>query len=163
MTQENLEIVEDRNNVFRDKKYEIFYYHDIKEDFETEYKAICEKYCRRIENFRNKIKQPTVFFRFVLNHEEVDYINANWEYAESLLKRFNQMNKIVYIYRNGLEGLTKEVKSFCSNTDKYVGDIDELRHLFDESEEFLSFCAGLLPVDLMGKTWILIMFKMHKE
>ena len=67
LTQENHEIVEDRDHVFRDKKYEFFYCHDIKEDFETEYKDICEKYCRRIEKFRNEIKQPTVFFRFVLN------------------------------------------------------------------------------------------------
>ena len=67
------------------------------------------------------------------------------------MKQFNQMNKIVYIYRNGLEGLTKEVKSFCSNTDKIVGDVYEMRHLFKKNEEFLIFCAELLPVDLVEK------------
>ena len=82
---------------------------------------------------------------------EVDYINANWHYAKQLLKSFNTKNRIIYLYRNGLNGVTEKVQSICLNIDCYIAKTYEMRHMFDNAEGLLDLCAGLLPIDLIHK------------
>lgn len=111
MKKEHLEIVEDNKKVFIDKKYGFYCNHDTKEDFDAEYDGIYKRYCRRANSFRTAIVHPTVFFRCIRNQEEIDYINANWDYAENLLKSYNPENRIIYLYHNGLKGVTGKVQS----------------------------------------------------
>lgn len=151
MKKENLEVQEDNKRIFKDKKYSFYYPHDVTEDFDTEYDDIYKKYCKRVDVFRKAIVHPTVFFRCIRDQEEVDYINAKWDYAEKLLKSFNTENRIIYLYRNGLEGVTEKVQSVCLNIDHYIGKTYEMRHMFDNAEGLLDLCAGLLPIDLIQK------------
>jgi len=151
MKKENLEIEKDNKRIFRDKKYGFYCNHDIKDDLDAEYNDIYKRYCRRVDAFRKAIVLPTVFFRCIRDQEEVGYINANWDYAEKLLKSFNTENRIIYLYHNGLKGVTDNVQSVCLNIDQYIGKTYEMRHLFGKSEELLDLCAGLLPIDLIQK------------
>jgi len=151
MKKENLEVEEENNRIFNDKKYGFRCPHDIRENFDAEYNDIYKRYCRRVDTFKKAIVQPTVFFRCIRNQEEVDYINEKWDYAEKLLKSFNTENRIIYLYRNGLEGVIEKVQSVCVNIDYYIGKTYEMRHMFDKSEELLNLCARLLPIDLIQK------------
>ena len=151
MKKENLEVEEDNKTIFNDKKYGFCCKHDVKEDFDAEYDDIYKRYCKRVNAFRKAIVQPTIFFRCIRDQEEVDYINANWDYAEKLLKSYNTENRIIYLYRNGLEGVTEKVQSINLNIDHYIGKTYEMRHMFDKADGLLDLCAGLLPIDLMQK------------
>lgn len=151
MKRENLETEKDNKKVFKDTKYGFYCNHDVKEDFGAEYGDIYQKYCRRVDTFRQSIVRPTVFFRCIRDQEEVDYINSKWDYAEKVLKTFNRENRVIYLYHNGLIGITEKVQSFCLGIDCYIGKTYEMRHLFEGSEELLDLCAGLLPRDLIQK------------
>lgn len=93
------------------------------------------------------IVHPTVFFRCIQDQEEVDYINAHWDYAEKLLRSF----RIIYFYCNGLEGVIEKVQSVCFNIDCYARNTYEMRHMFDKAEGVLDSCEGLLLIDLIQK------------
>jgi hypothetical protein len=104
-----------------------------------------------VERFRENIKQPTIFFRCIRDNEEIEYINHNWEYAEKLLKRFNEKNHIIYVYRSGLSNLTDRVQSYRLDINQYIGEIYEMRHMFDTSEELLNICTNLISFEKMQK------------
>jgi hypothetical protein len=149
MVKYNLEIVDGNNKVFRDIKYGFYCNHDVKEDFDSEYELIRNKYLRRVKRFRETIKQPTVFFRCIRDNEEVEYINYNWEYAENLLKRFNEKNHIIYVHHSGLCNLTDRVQSYRLGINQYIGKIYEMRHMFDTSDELLDICTCLISLEKM--------------
>jgi hypothetical protein len=149
MVKDNLEIQEDNDKVFKDTKYGFICNHDIQDNFENEYELIRNKYLRRVKKFRETIKQPTVFFRCIRDNEEVEYINHNWEYAEKLLKRFNEKNHIIYVYHSGLHNLTDRVQSYCLGINQYIGKTYEMRHMFDTSDELLNICTCLISIEKM--------------
>lgn len=132
---------------FYDRKYDILFPHDILKDFEREYEMIYQKYQRRYERFSQMIRKPTVFFRTVKDEDEVNYINKNWEWAEGLLKKYNSQNHIVYVCRRNLHSFTNDVHLYVLGNDEYTGEVYELRHLFDSSEELLEFCSTILTND----------------
>jgi hypothetical protein len=149
MVKENLKI-EDRDiRVFKDIKYGFRYPHDIKNDFDSEYELIRNKYLRRVKKFRETIKKPTVFFRCIRDNEEVEYINYNWEYAEKLLKGFNEKNHIIYVYHSGLSNLTNRVQSYRLGINQYIGKTYEMRHMFDTSDDLLNICTCLISIEKM--------------
>lgn len=149
MVKENLEIVDKDVKVFRDIKYGFHCNHDVQSSFEEEYSIIYERYMRRANTFMKMIKHPTVFFRCIRDDDEIKYINDNWEYIEKLLKSFNSNNQIVYVCHSGIKGLTDKVSVFELNIDRYIGKTYEMRHMFDNSEELLDYCASLLSIDQM--------------
>jgi hypothetical protein len=149
MVKDNLEIQEDNDKVFKDTKYGFICNHDIQDNFENEYELIRNKYLRRVKRFRETIKQPTVFFRCIRDNEEVEYINHNWEYAEKLLKRFNEKNHIIYVYHSGLHNLTDRVQSYCLGINQYIGKTYEMRHMFDTSDDLLNICTCLISIEKM--------------
>jgi hypothetical protein len=134
-----------------DTKYGFHYLHDVQENFEDEYEAICQKYLRRIVVFREAVTHPTVFFRCIWDQDEIEYINRNWEYAEALLKNFCAENRIIYVFQSGLQNLTDKVESYQLNIESYAGKTYPMRHLFDTSEELLDLCTRLTCADSMQR------------
>lgn len=144
MNYDNLELDKTNERVFIDKKYGFICNHDIKKDFEAEWKNIHQKYKRRVTRFLEMVKQPTCFFRCIRDEDEVAYVNAEWEHAQKLLQKYNPNNCIIYIYRKGLNGLTDQVQSFAlSGLD--VLETYEQRYMFETSLELTNFCSSLLP------------------
>lgn len=144
MKKENLEIVENKPTEFRDKKYNFYCNHDIKENFDIEYADIYDKYIKRAKRFIGSIKNPTCFFRAVRSEKEIEYIINNADYIESILKRYNSHNSIVYILLNNMSSLPNSLKWFRLMSDQYLRGIYEMRNMFHQSTELLQFCEALL-------------------
>lgn len=144
MKKENLEVIENKPNEFRDKKYNFLCNHDIKENFDKEYDAIYDKYIKRAKRFIESIKNPTCFFRAVRSEKEIEYIINHADYIERILKRYNSNNAIVYIVLNYMRSLPNNLKWFRLMTDEYIGKTYEMRNMFNESKELLQFCKTLL-------------------
>jgi len=70
LNMDNLEIVEEKPNEFKDIKYGLHYNHDVKNNFETEYEAIRQKYLHRIEVFLKASSEGVCFVRAVQDEEE---------------------------------------------------------------------------------------------
>ena len=154
MKKDNLEIVENSPKTFIDKKYKFIFRHDINENFEIEYSDIYAKYIKRTKRFIEKIKEPTCFFRTVSSEEEIRYIINHAEYIESILKRYNSRNSIVYILLNDMDSLPDNFTWFRLPLKQYVGRNFEMRTMFASSKELLHFCKDLLreeQVDLNRK------------
>ena len=147
MKKKNLEIIENKPTEFRDKKYNFYYNHDIKENFEIEYDDIYNKYMKRAQRFIENIKNPTCFFRAVKSEKEIEYIINNADYIESILKRYNSRNTIVYILLNDMKSLPNNFKWFRLTLDQYIGKSYEMRNMFDQSEALLQFCETLLKLE----------------
>lgn len=144
MKKENLEIIENKPTVFRDKKYNFYCNHDIKENFDKEYPDIYDKYIKRAKRFIESIKNPTCFFRAVRSEKEIEYIINNTEYIKSVLKRYNSNNSIVYILLTGMNSLPNDFKWFRLTLEQYIGRPYEMRSMFNQSMELLQFCETLL-------------------
>ncbi len=146
----NLDIIANGTE-FKDLKYGFHFIHDIKENFYEEIEAVREKYMRRINSFRSRISNPTVFFRCIQNQKEIDYINYNWMYADELVKKYNHQNEIIYVYKKDLKGLTNQVSSFSLDISDYIGKTYEMRHMFGYSKELCIFCNKLINPNQMKK------------
>lgn len=149
MNMENLEVDPQNEKAFKDLKYGFYCNHDVKNTFYKEYSDIKEKYRRRAVFFKKALVEPTVFFRTVRDQEEVEFINHNWKYARNLLKSFNSQNRIIYVIRTGLDGLTNEVDFYRLRVERYIGKTYEMRHMFDSCPELLELCTHLIDVKRM--------------
>jgi len=85
-----------------DTKYSFHLGHEIKVSFEEEYKSIYAKYMRRINRFREQIRQKTCFIRAVYNVDELRYIQENQQYINDIIKRSNEDNEIVYVINKNI-------------------------------------------------------------
>lgn len=144
MKKKNLEVVENKPTVFIDKKYNFYCNHDIKENFDIEYTDIYDKYMKRARRFIESIKNPTCFFRAVRSEKEIEYIVDNADYIESILKKYNSRNSIVYILLNGMNSLPNNFRWFRLALEQYGWNTYEIRNMFKQSEELLQFCETLL-------------------
>ncbi len=149
MNMDNLEVDSQNEKVFKDIKYGFCCNHDVKKTFDKEYSDIQKRYRRRADYFKKAVTKPTVFFRTVRDQEEVEYINHSWQYARGLLKTYNSQNRIIYIIRTGLEGLTNEVESYRLRAEQYIGRTYEMRHMFDSCPELIKLCTNLIDVQMM--------------
>lgn len=88
---------------FKDNVYQYYFMHDVVNDFESEFNSIYSKYERRIKRFMEAIHYKTCFFRAVKNDEEIAFIESNTDYINSIIKKYNVNNKIVYILLNNMK------------------------------------------------------------
>lgn len=144
MKRKNLEVVENKPTVFRDKKYNFYCNHDIKENFDIEYADIYDKYMKRARRFIESIKNPTCFFRAVRSEKEIEYIVDNADYIENILKKYNSRNSIVYILLNGMNSLPNNFRWFRLALEQYSWKTYDILNMFKQSEELLQFCETLL-------------------
>ena len=123
-----------------DRQYGFHMGHEIKVSFEDEYDSINAKYMRRIDYFREQIKQKTCFIRAVYNEEELTYIQEHAEYINSIIKRRNCENKIVFIVGNEIKNGRDLSEPFYRSKASYKERlITELRKLFDSNEDLIMF------------------------
>lgn len=151
MKEENL-VTDDVNaKRFRDIKNGLIYNHDVKSDFDIERKNIIKKYSRRVKRFQTARRKPTMFFRTVRSNEEVKWIIENTEYINRVIKQFNNQNSITYILLKEMNSLPDEMIWFRLNVAKYSGTVYEMRNLFNQSGELISYCESLLSTDKVTK------------
>ena len=126
---------------FTYSKYCLTYPHDIRTSLANDYEEIKEKYQRRIRKFRNAIEKPTCFFRIVKDNVETSWINENMDYIESIIKRMNRKNEIIFLIGPDIE-LPKCGSSFHVNLDE---------SMFDSPPKLHNFISCIFPRDIVDK------------
>lgn len=142
LKRENLKSVFGKNKEFQDIKYDMYYNHDIYEDFEKEYEDVYKKYLRRISKFREISNKRICFIRAIRNQDELNYIHQNESYISGIIKRGNKNSEIVYLipqYLNIPSDL--KIRYFVLPINQYLGDtVSLLRSLFDDSDDLIRYC-----------------------
>lgn len=100
-------------HIYKDIAYDICFYHDFnKYDFlSKQLSVVKEKYNRRINKFYQKIKEPTLFVRYISDEEkdikgkakELCWLENNIDYILTTIKKFNKNNNIIFIGNIGLK------------------------------------------------------------
>lgn len=95
----NLKQYTNNGRYYYDSKYKFHFYHDFSKyvPLRKQITLVKEKYNRRITRFKNNIKEPTLFIRYIENKTELKYIENNYEYIIKLLKSFNNYNDLLLI------------------------------------------------------------------
>lgn len=101
LTQENLSMNPESPTHFYDSRYNLCFNHDIKKNLYDEYNEVFQKYQRRICMFRDAVSKPTVFFRIVLNDDEISWIKGNRAYIDSVIRSGNSRNRIIFCLIEG--------------------------------------------------------------
>lgn len=107
MKYENLIQDKDHRERYKDNAYNIVFFHDFSKykSLKVQYDEVKEKYNRRSKRFLKDIEKPTLFIRYILNKYqdengcslELNWIEKNTEYIESVIKSYNPQNEIIYI------------------------------------------------------------------
>lgn len=140
MHKNNLE-VEEKFGIFNDVKYGFKFTHEIKaaSDFESKYEDIYNKYLHRIEVFKQEIKQETCFIRILQNMEELIYIKEHFSYIESIIKRHNTKNDIIYLLNTQIFDIENLSHPFYLYTHPSYGGRKGLRDLFSSNAQMQAF------------------------
>lgn len=138
--QNNLKTMLDNPRRFCDIKYGYSFFHDVNSDLSSEYDTILKKYTRRISRLIENAKEPTIFVRAIRSKDEVQYINKEYKFIDSVIKKYNEKNKIVYLTTDTIGPLSDCVLSFKLNIPDYGYDAVSLRNMFDNSPDFIEFC-----------------------
>lgn len=142
MLYENLKVLEEcGERVFGDLKYNIQYYHDVKESLKEEYNDIYKKYQRRIERFRAEIKKSTCFIRCVCSMEELASIFENEERIAQAIRKYSN-NEIIFIISKHMceaNSIKLNFKHFWVDAGNDYIDIENDRCFFDSNAELISF------------------------
>lgn len=142
-------IVPNKENIhqFEDTKYNMYFFHENKNDLPFDYAFVemKQKYDRRIERFLNRLKSPSYVFRIVTGNDEIDYINENYEYISNVFKEFNPLNEVIYILFNDFKELDEHCKQFRLSIPYSERPIEkeDMEKLFNTSEELIEFCRRI--------------------
>ncbi|QQP69538.1 hypothetical protein JHE06_07900 [Carnobacterium sp. CS13] len=96
---ENLSQYRDNPNYYVNEKYGVHFYHDFSgySSLKEQLPNVFKKYKRRIEKFYINIKEPTLFFRYIKDNNELKYIENNYKEIISVIKKHNQYNDLILI------------------------------------------------------------------
>ncbi|MBE6963857.1 MAG: hypothetical protein E7443_04560 [Ruminococcaceae bacterium] len=127
---------------FIDSSCDFKFLHD-REDFQTEYTALKQKYDRRIKHFTEASRKKACFLRAVTRAEEIDYIRSNAAYIQSVICRTHPENELVLLFKKELP-VPEDLPFRCFQMKQEYGDIPylQMRRWFDGAADFLSFCAA---------------------
>jgi hypothetical protein len=82
---------------FIDSSCNIKFLHD-RENFQTEYAALKQKYDRRIKHFQEASQKKACFLRAVIHAEEIDFIRKNSDYIQSVIRRGHPENELILLF-----------------------------------------------------------------
>lgn len=142
----------DTNNpkMFKDNVYQYYFMHDVVNDFESEFDSIYLKYERRIKRFMEAIHYKTCFFRAVRNNEEIAFIESNTDYINSIIKKYNVDNKIVYILLNNMQFSADFIGEYYHiDEDEYV--MRTFVHGFKKDISIFHLCEHMVSDDIRKK------------
>jgi hypothetical protein len=92
---------------YLDTKYDFFFFHDFSKykPLNDQLYMVRKKYLRRINRLFERMKEPTLFFRYISNEEknrdgksiELIWIEENYDYINTVIKKYNKNNEIIFI------------------------------------------------------------------
>lgn len=131
-----------------DEKYRILFNHEItnQDTLENVYPKVKEKYNRRIARFKNKIKQPSLFIRYVDNLNEINEIVECEDELSDILMKFNPENRVIYIipyefFSQNPQKINSKyfIMNERANLFKTASVADNLRDYFDQNSELIDY------------------------
>lgn len=86
-------------SVYLMKSCSTYLVHDFTEwkPLDVQLPDVIEKYKRRVKAFYNHIKEPSLFIYYLYGDDDVNYINNNYDFIISSLKKYNENNEIIFI------------------------------------------------------------------
>lgn len=89
-------------HVYKNLEYGVGFFHDFVDNksLKSQISAIQKKYNRRIDRFFSQIIEPTLFIRYMWDHDELVYVASNYDKIERMIKSYNENNEIVFISHN---------------------------------------------------------------
>ncbi len=145
---ENLVMDTNRQNAFEDLKYGFKCFHDIRTNLEDDYPDIYERYQRRAKRFMEALRGPSCLFRAVRSVDEISYIVDNVDYIESVIKKYNSENSVVYLLSSSLAEMVSDTELpfiYYNVQSEYLCDAYGVRTLFDHNEDLKKFLQSLFP------------------
>ena len=107
MARENLSQSVNNKDHYLDDRYGFYSFHDFSKyvPLDEQYDEVREKYQRRIARFLEKIKEPTLFIRYISSEErdesgnpvELKWIEDNYQHILDVLRRSNPGNDIIFM------------------------------------------------------------------
>lgn len=150
MVRENLKRNPSSMNVFEDIKYNLYFNHDVKSDFDVEYPDIYEKYLRRINRFIEAEQNPSCFLRAVKDENELQYIMDNQNYIRHTIQKRNSFNEIVFLIPQWMKNKSSEKMAFpyfILNIEAYRGNSREnLRGMLGSNDDVIEFLQSNIAV-----------------
>lgn len=139
MSKDNLEELPNKPH-FIDKKYGFYFSHDIENSLVDDFNVIKERYLRRIQGFRSRIKFKTCFIRALENEDELSYIKENKDYINAVIKASNEENEIIYIVNSQFRNVgTLQFPFFVMDRIPIPSSRADVRALFDVSPEVIDY------------------------
>lgn len=85
--------------IYKNIEYGISFHHDFDKykSLKMQLMNVQEKYMRRIERFYTNILEPTLFVRYIMNQEELKYLEYNYSFISRFLCQFCPENNIIFI------------------------------------------------------------------
>lgn len=155
LVRENMVVDEGNTLRFTDTKYGFYFKHEIKQDIDTDWPHIIKKYDRRIANFIEATKKKTIFFRAVRNCDELAYIESHYDYIESVIKKNNKQNSIVYFLINNMEFSSGfKGTSFKLNLDDYY--FRSFVHTLYRDDTVHRFCQSLMADTVISRNKLML-------
>ncbi len=101
---DNLYQVKDYPSRYRNVKYLIDFYHDFlpTKSLDKQFNTVKEKYVRRINRFYKVITEPTLFFRYIISCDELQYIYENYSEILDFFKKYNEKNNIIFLVNDDI-------------------------------------------------------------
>lgn len=95
----------DRPQVYENCEAGVSFVHDFVGhlSLKKQFKNVEEKYKRRISKFYQHIQEPTLFFRYCLNAEEVYEIDMRYNEIIDLFKKHNQDSEVVFLSHSSID------------------------------------------------------------
>lgn len=138
-----------------DEVYKFYFFHDFSEykTLDDQYDSVKEKYDRRIRRFLKRIESPTLFIRYISSEEvdefgksvELGWIEQNYQYIISVLKKFNSENDIVFIGDESVKSESIKVYQVVRDEDDKVSRSPIYNN--DELYQYLSTVHFLGRID----------------
>lgn len=96
---EELYQLKKHHHAYRNIRYGFSFLHDFKKNYslKSQLNSVQEKYDRRINRFYKSISEPTLFFRYIQNSDELLFLKTNHKKVRDFLKSFCESNEIIYI------------------------------------------------------------------
>lgn len=161
LERKNLERDKDNPKTFIDRESGFIFRHDHEYPFEEKYDELKEKYQKKIDRFQEEIVKKTCFLRTVISSDEVKYIARNFEYINSVIKRKNSRNEIIFLMRQDVEiSETISFRHYVMPGKWNGGPNAVIRSWFDGADEFLEYCVRRYDVMSLMKN---ITFDRNKQ
>ncbi|PGY12671.1 DUF1796 family putative cysteine peptidase [Bacillus sp. AFS031507] len=141
----NMSQYKETPNYYVDTIYNFHFYHDFSryDALSDQLPNVKDKYVRRIKRFYEKIKEPTLFIRYIKNQEEIIYIENNYEGIMSIIKKYNESNDLILISNDNI--ISNSLHTFRVQKDE--GD-SVARNFLDKNIELKNFlCSDIYDKD----------------